>query len=76
MNPPEPKPDERLERIMRRFETFASAYPELPLYRSICEGASRDREVAGLLLAAAPARSGPSCCSRLCMSWCCGPPIR
>ncbi len=49
----------RLATIVRRFGQFAAAYPDLRLYRAICEGAARDREVAELLLAASPGQERP-----------------
>ncbi|MDO5697025.1 MAG: DUF2332 domain-containing protein [Dermatophilus congolensis] len=57
-SPPAPD-DERLATIVGRFEKFAAAYPDLPLYSAICEGAAGDTEVASALLAAAPGQERP-----------------
>ncbi len=50
---------EDLAVVQERLAAFARAYPHLPLYRAICEGAVGDDEVAGLLGAAAPGQARP-----------------
>ncbi len=45
--------------MQRMFTAFARSYPELTLYRAICEAASADDEVAGLLTAARPGQARP-----------------
>lgn len=45
--------------VKRHLLQFAQTYPELPLYRRICEAAAQDDEVAGLLLAARPGQARP-----------------
>ncbi len=45
--------------VQRMFVDFARSYPELRLYRAICEAASTDDEVAGLLTAARPGQGRP-----------------
>jgi len=45
--------------VARMFTAFAATYPELPLYRVICEGAAADDEVCELLLAARPGQARP-----------------
>lgn len=45
--------------IQRRFEQFAATYPDLRLYRAICEGAAADEAVASLLTAASPGQARP-----------------
>lgn len=45
--------------VQRMCTEFAAAYPELRLYRAICEGAATDDEVAGLLTAARPGQARP-----------------
>ncbi len=45
--------------VQRMFTEFAASYPDLRLYRSICEGAAADDQVAGLLLAARPGQARP-----------------
>lgn len=41
------------------FVRFAATYPDLPLYRAICEGVADDEEVAALLDAARPGQARP-----------------
>lgn len=45
--------------IQRRFAQFAATYPELRLYRAICEGAAKDEGVASLLTSAGPGQARP-----------------
>lgn len=45
--------------VQRMFIDFARSYPELTLYRAICEAAAGDDEVAGLLTAARPGQARP-----------------
>lgn len=54
-----PTPDDHLARVQRRLAQFASAYPELRLYRRLCAGAAADDAVAGLLTAAAAGQDRP-----------------
>ncbi len=48
-----------LEVLAGRLAAFARTYPDLPLYRRICEAASADVDVTGLLAAAAPGQARP-----------------
>jgi len=54
-----PPPADEVTRVQGRLAEFARSYPELALYRRICEGAAADDEVAALLARAAPGQARP-----------------
>jgi hypothetical protein len=45
--------------LQEHFRRFATTYPDLPLYRRICEGIADDPEVASLLASARPGQARP-----------------
>lgn len=51
--------DPSLADVQQHFARFAATYPELPLYHRISDAASRDDEVAQLLLVARPGQARP-----------------
>lgn len=52
-------PSTQVTEVQQMCRNFAAAYPELTLYRAICEGAATDDEVAGLLTVAPPGQARP-----------------
>ncbi|WCO68391.1 DUF2332 family protein [Iamia majanohamensis] len=58
-DPDQHVPSAQVSDVQRMFREFAASYPDLRLYRAICEGAAGDDEVAGLLTAARPGQARP-----------------
>lgn len=57
--PEHDRPVPSLAAVQAMFTRFAETYPDLRLYRAICEGAAADDEVAAIVLAARPGQVRP-----------------
>ena len=58
-DPDQHVPSAEVRDVQQMCRDFAASYPDLRLYRAICEGAAADDEVAGLLTAARPGQARP-----------------